>query len=717
MEELQNLLDEEREKTALLLDIINTIPEPIFAKNWQGNFIFANKALAKLYNTTPEVMVGKEDTFFTGNKAQGQFFKENVQGVMRRFEAEHVYEDSTDAKTGDILHFQSLKIPFKNNKEELNIVVIAKDITEITALKNTAETSAKRLKHVLEVSGEGMWDWHTQTNEVFHNSEWERITGVNHSENSFDEFQQCLLDADKLRVNQALTALMEHDTPYDIEFRMVRPDGKEIWVWDRGQVVERDSEGKALWIVGIMQDVTQAKHDQAKINFMAFYDALTHMPNRSLLEDRLKQAIEHTKRSGLGGAVLFIDLDQFKALNDSHGHQAGDQLLIAVSKRIHHLLKAEDTLARFGGDEFVVVLNDLDANPVSAALKAEISAEQIRKEISLPTTIKVSKLSTLIDYKITASIGISLFDKETKDSSQLLQLADLALYQAKANGRDDCVFFDPIMQKELSDTLELEKELKMAIENEHFVLHYQPQYNRQQKVVSAEALIRWSSTTKGLLYPIHFIDFAEKTNLILPIGHWVITQVCKQLQRWKNQPILKDLKLSVNISPKQVWHKSFVEDIIKTVTKYQVSPSQLMLEITESVVLKDLADTVMKMKKLRDFGFKISLDDFGTGYSSLGYLKNLPIDELKIDKSFVSDITDDESDLIMVKTILDLGKNFKLSVVSEGAETQAQRDILYHLGCHLYQGNYYSKPLPVQEFMSLVNKANSSNHVISEKIP
>ena len=707
MEELRKELAKEKEKNALLLDIINAIPEPIFAKNWQGNFIFVNKMLAELYNTTPEMMIGKEDTFFTGNKAQGQFFKENVQGIMRRFEAENVYENTTDAKTGNILHFHSLKIPFKNHKEELNIVVIAKDITEITALKNTAEASAKRLKHVLEVSGEGMWDWHTQTNAVFHNSEWERITGIKHSENSFAEFQNHLCSEDKLHVNQALNALIEHNIPYDIEFRMTRPDGKEIWVWDRGQVVERDSKGKALWVVGIMQDVTQAKHDQAKINFMAFYDALTHMPNRSLLEDRLKQAMEHTKRSGLGGAVLFIDLDQFKALNDSYGHQSGDQLLIAVSKRIHKLLKAEDTVARFGGDEFVVILNDLDANSVNAALKAEVIAEEIRKNISLPVAIKASNLSTLIDYKITASIGISLFNKEVKDANQLLQLADLALYQAKANGRDDCVFFDPIMQKELSYTLELEKDLKAAIDEEHFVLHYQPQYDRQQNIVSAEALIRWDSPSKGLLYPIHFIDFAEETNLILPIGNWVITQACQQLQRWKSQPILQDLQLSVNISAKQVWHKSFVNDIIDIVKKYQVSPSQLMLEITESVVLKDLTESVAKMNQLRDFGFKMSLDDFGTGYSSLGYLKSLPIDELKIDKSFVNDITVDESDLIMVKAILDLGKNFKLNVVSEGVETQTQRDMLYDLGCNLYQGYYYSKPLPLENFVSVVQNTNA----------
>lgn len=702
MEELHYLLNKEKEKNALLLDIVNAIPEPILAKNWQGNFIFVNNALAKLYNTSPESMIGKEDSFFTGNKEQGQFFKENIQGIMCRFKPEEVYEHSTDAKTKEVLHFHSLKVPFKNNKNELNIVVIAKDITEIMSLKNIAEKNEKRLKNILEVSGEGMWDWHPQTNEVFHNSRWEEITGVERSDHSFEEFQNCLFAEDRQRVNQALHALMADNVPYSIEFRMTRPDGTEIWIWDRGQVIERNNKGEALWIVGIMQDVTQTKHDQEKINFMAFYDPLTQLPNRTLLDDRMQQAIQRTKRSGKEGALLFIDLDQFKALNDTHGHQSGDDLLIQVAKRIHKTLRAEDTVARFGGDEFVIILNDLDENPVHAALKAEGIAKEIRHQIAQPIFIKTSKSSTLTEYRITASVGITLFNKNLQNPEQLLQLADLALYEAKAKGRDDCVFFDPAMQTVLSDNIDLEKELRASIEGEGFVLYYQPQYNRQQKIVSAEALIRWISPSRGLLQPIEFIDFAEATNLIIPIGKWVVTQACKQLKIWQTLPEFKELNLSINISAKQVWHESFVEDIIATVKKYKISPSKLVLEITESVVLKDLEDTVTKLLKLRDFGFRISLDDFGTGYSSLGYLKNLPIDELKIDRSFINDIATDDSDLIMVKTILDLGNNFKLSVVSEGVETKSQWDSLHALGCNLYQGYYFSKPLPLDDFIKFV---------------
>jgi len=699
---LQALLDAEKEKNALLLDIINAIPDPIFAKNWDGNFIFVNKKLAELYNTTPETMIGKEDSHFTGNIEQAKFFKENVQAIMKRFETEEVFEQSTDAKTGQIRHFHSLKLPFRNNAKELNIAVIAKDVTELTSLKNVAEASAKRLKYVLEVSGEGLWDWHPQSNQVLHNSEWERITGIERSDNSFAEFQNCLFPEDRPRVNERLTALKEKNTPYDIEFRMRRPDGKEIWIWDRGQVVERDSNGNPVWIVGIMLDVTKSKQDQAKINFMAFYDALTLMPNRSLLEDRLKQAMEHAKRSEMVGALLFIDLDQFKTLNDTHGHQSGDDLLIQVANRIHKILKPDDTLARFGGDEFVVILNDLDDNEINAAHKAELKAIEIRQHISQPIFVKTNHRLVKTEFQITASIGVTLFDKHCQDTQTLLQLSDLALYQAKAKGRDNCVFYDPKMQQELTQTMVLETELRAAIAQQSFMLYYQAQCDNQQNIVSAEALIRWVSPSRGLLLPGEFIDFAEDSNFILPIGKWVISQACKQLQTWQHNPSLQNLKVSVNVSPKQIWHPSFVEQTISLVQEYDIPASNLVLEITESVLLKDMQETIPKIAQLRNFGIKISLDDFGTGYSSLGYLKNLPIDELKIDKSFINDITSDNSDLIMVKTILDLGKNFNLSVVSEGVETAAQQDLLKSFGCNLYQGYYYSKPLPVDEFEALV---------------
>ena len=695
-------LDREKEKNRLLLDIVNAIQEPIVAKNWEGNFVFVNNYVAKLYGTTPAEMIGKEDSYFTGNKKQGQFFKENIQSIMRRFEPDMVYEESTDKNTGEIRYFHSIKTPFKNKLGELHIAVIARDITEITELKNLAEFNAKRLKYVLDVSGEGMWDWNIQTNEVFQNKRWEEITGVKHSKKSFEEFKSCLVEEDRAYVLNALKSLMENNTPYNIEFRFQRPDGTIIWIWDRGQVVEFDEQGKPMLLVGIMQDITEQKINQLKIESMAFYDSLTKLPNRALLNDRLNIAIEHSKRSGQCGAVLFLDLDHFKTLNDSYGHQTGDDLLVIVAERINSLMRKDDTVARFGGDEFVIVLNDLNADRVKAAIKAKHIAHRIRETIAEKISLTPRLTSPKIEYTITASIGITIFDRDVKTTTELLQLADMALYQAKKKGRDDCVIFDPMMQQKLDYTTRLHKELRHTLKHGGFILHYQPQYDSNRHLVSAEALIRWKHPELGLISPSDFIAVAEESNLIVSIGDWVLTEACRQLKEWQSDPRYQHLYLSINISAKQIWQKDFVENIKKIISESAINLSKLKLEITESILLGDISEIVKKLNALVDFGLSFSLDDFGTGYSSLGYLKHLPIDELKIDLSFIHDLPDDKMDLIMVKSIIDLGKNFSLNVVAEGIEKKAHFEILKALGCDAYQGFYFSRPVPVAEFNALI---------------
>ncbi|MFD2230287.1 EAL and GGDEF domain-containing protein [Alkalimarinus sediminis] len=699
---LQLELEAEREKNKLLLDIINAIPEPILAKDWDGNFIFANNHVAQLYGTTPDKMIGKEDSYFTGNKQQGQFFKENVQAIMRSFEPKMVYEESTDKNTGEVRHYHSLKVPFKNSKDEPNIVVIAKDITEITKLKNLAEFNAKRLKYVLEVSGEGMWDWDIRTNVVFQNKRWEEITGVKHSEKSFEEFQDCLVEEDRAYVSESLRALVEENAPYDIEFRFKRPDNKIIWIWDRGQVVEFDADGKPTLLVGIMQDITEQKLNQFKVESMAFYDSLTKLPNRALLNDRLHLAIEHSKRSKQCGAVLFLDLDHFKTINDSYGHKAGDELLVIVAERLKALMREDDTVARFGGDEFVVVLNELDPDPLKSAVKAESIAHDVRASISNKIKVKPNDISSEIDYFITASIGITIFGPDIESASELLQLADLALYQAKRNGRDDYATFDPVMQQKFDYTTRLEKEMRNALKQFNFALYYQPQYDFKQNLVSAEALIRWNHPELGLVGPSDFITLAEESNLILPMGNWVLAEACQQLKEWQSQPKYQHLTLSINISAKQIWQKDFVEDVKKIVVDSAIDLSKLKLEITESVLLDNIDEVAQKLNALVEFGLSFSLDDFGTGYSSLGYLKSLPIEELKIDQSFIRDVLDDEADLIMVKSIIDLGKNFDLTVVAEGIESEQHFNLLKEFGCDVYQGLYFSRPLAISEFDSLM---------------
>lgn len=704
--QLQLELNAEKERSRLLLDIVNAIPEPILAKNWDGNFIFVNQHVAKLYGTTQKEMIGKEDSFFTGNKEHGKLFKESVQGIMRRFKSEMVYEESVDSNTGEIRYFHSLKIPFKNSRDELNIAVIARDVTQITELKNQAEFNAKRLNYVLEVSGEGMWDWNIQTNVVFQNKRWEEITGVKHSEKSIEEFQNCIHEEDRNYVFKSLEALIENNAPYDIEFRFKHPNGKIIWIWDRGQVIEFDDQGKPVLLVGIMQDITQQKINQLKIESMAFHDDLTKLANRALLNDRLQLALEHSKRSKQCGAVLFVDLDHFKTINDSYGHKIGDELLVIVADRIKSLANEGDTVARFGGDEFVFVLNDLHTSPLKAAFKAENIANQIREAICKKISIKLEKNSD-IDCFITASIGITILDSTVETASKLLQLADLALYQVKKNGRDNCAVFDPVMQKKFDYTMRLEIEMKNSLKQGDFVLYYQPQYNFEKKIVSAEALIRWIHPEMGLISPGDFIPVAEETNLILPMGDWVLTQACQQLKKWQSDPKTQHLSLSINVSAKQIWQKNFVSDLKKIVLDSKIDFSKLVLEVTESVVLGDINEVVMKLSELVSFGLTFSLDDFGTGYSSLGYLKNLPINELKIDQSFIRDLLVDKSDLIMVKSVIDLGKNFNLIVVAEGIEEEAHFEHLKKLGCDIYQGFYFSRPLPIKDFNALIQTQTS----------
>lgn len=687
-----------------MLDVINAIPEPIMAKDRHGKFIFSNQALANLYNTTTTEIIGKEDSYFTGDFEQAKLFKESVQAIIKGKKTQTIYERATDTKTGITHSFHSIKTPFVDSKGEDNVVIVATNITDIINLKNLAEKNERRLTGILGVSDEGMWDWNTQTNDVFHNPKWETITGVVDGENSFEEYQRCIFKGDKDKVNKAIQGLLEENAPYNIEYRMVRPsDGKQIWIWDRGVVLEHNDQGEPIWVVGIVQDITDKKTNQEKIESLAFYDVLTQLPNRALLQDRMQQAIEHFKRTKEYGAVLFLDLDRFKELNDTYGHQAGDGLLIEVANRIQAVLRMEDTVARFGGDEFVIIVNSLSPDMLKAALKAENIASNICQAVNNSYSLTTTKEK--VDYQVSASIGIALIDSMDIEPPQLLQLADVALYRAKENGRDNYVIFNPKMQEQLNHTIKLEKEIRLSIKRSDFTLYYQPQYDIKGNLIAAEALIRWIHPELGLVSPGDFITVAEDSNLIVPIGSWVLTEACKQLKQLQSDKRYQHISLSVNISAKQILQKNFVSDVIKIVTESKINKGKLKLELTESVLLKDMEDTIEKLQQLQHFGVHFSLDDFGTGYSSLGYLKNLPISELKIDRSFIQDITDEESDLIMVKTIIDLGKNFGLNVVSEGVETKLQLNTLATLGCDIYQGFYFSKPLPLESFLPLISNS------------
>lgn len=460
----------------------------------------------------------------------------------------------------------------------------------------------------------------------------------------------------------------------------------------------RDKDQKIRNFVAVLQDITERRLAEQQVQSLAFFDPLTNLPNRRLLIDRLESVMALTKRRQAHGSLLFIDLDHFKILNDSHGHQVGDKLLIDVSERIKSCIRLEDTVARFGGDEFVVLLTDLDEQAVTAAQQASHVAEKIREQLNRPYFLSLDKQDSQIEHNSSASIGITIFQNHDKSIDDLLKWTDMAMYQAKASGRNEVRLFDPDMQTQLDERAQLEQDLRKAIELEQLSLHYQPQVDKESRILGAEALLRWQHPERGAISPAQFIPLAEETGLILKIGEWVLNTACQQLAEWRHDPKLCVVQLAVNISAKQLRQPDFVAGIEQLVTQYKINPLMLKLELTESVLLNNIEDSITKMRQLRLLGIQFSMDDFGTGYSSLSYLKQLPLSQIKIDQSFIRDLVEDEMDAVMVQAIMTLGQSFQMSVIAEGVENQEQFDLLRDFKCEFFQGFYFGRPIPVEEF-------------------
>lgn len=434
----------------------------------------------------------------------------------------------------------------------------------------------------------------------------------------------------------------------------------------------------------------------AEINNLAFYDPLTMLANRRLLVDRLKQTLASSARTGNEGALLFLDMDHFKTLNDTHGHNSGNLLLQEVSKRLISCVRVGDTVARLGGDEFVVILEALGSNKVAAATYARAIANKILAALSQPYQLESQP------YSCTASIGVTLFNNSKTGIEALLQQADIAMYQAKKEGRNTLRFYDPQMQDAINIRAILEDDLHTAIEEHQFLLHYQVQVNDKGHPIGAEALIRWLHPERGLLSPVSFIPLSEETGLIVPIGQWVLETACAQLSEWQQQVSTSDLVLAVNVSAKQFAQNDFVNQVQIAIQRFSINPTRLKLELTESMLLHDIDETIATMDALRSIGVQFALDDFGTGYSSLQYLKRLPLNQIKIDQSFVRDIAVDNHDRSIVRTIIAMAKNLDLNVIAEGVETQEQQQILLGKGCSTFQGYFFGRPEPIHKFESLL---------------
>lgn len=489
-------------------------------------------------------------------------------------------------------------------------------------------------------------------------------------------------------------ALQRGET-WEGEFYNRRKDGSDYVDFATVSPI-RQADGKISHYVSIQENITSRKMGEARIYDLAFFDQLTRLPNRMLMEDRLNQLMAISARQHEFCALLFIDLDKFKNVNDTLGHHVGDQMLKSVAKCLVGCVRDTDTVARFGGDEFIVLLPALSHDEKSAAVNAKATAMQILARLD-----QIYQLGETVMHG-TASIGVTLFHGDSVAAAQLLKQADMAMYQSKEGGRNMVRFFNPSLEVQMKQRAMMEDDLRTAVREQQFILHYQPQYNQDGVLTGAEVLVRWVHPTQGVISPTIFIPFAEDNGFILQIGEWVLEKACRQLTRWTADPAYPAITLAVNVSAIQFKQHDFVEVVRRVVERSGTDPARLKLELTESMLVDKVEEIIDKMLILQRQGIRFALDDFGTGYSSLSLLKQLPLDQLKIDQSFVRHILDDPSDAAIAKTIITLASSLGLGVIAEGVEAESQREFLCQSGCPEYQGYLFAKPMSEQDFEELM---------------
>lgn len=565
------------------------------------------------------------------------------------------------------------------------------DVTDYLAAQEALRQSEARWRSLTQLSS----DWYWEQDAAFR---FVRLHGGQQSNLSMhDEAHYGLArwELPHTGVTQAQwhmhhAQLKAHEVFHDFEMERPTNDGTSIWVSVSGEPIF-DSTGQFSGYRGVARNITQRKKAEAEIQRLAFYDELTGLPNRRLLLDRLERATAACARSTDHGALLFLDLDNFKDINDTLGHEWGDRLLVQVGLRIKGCVRANDTVARLGGDEFVVILQGLHTVETEAAVETEAIAQKILAMLNQPYDLEGRQIHS------TPSIGIALFSGPAQPAQELLKRTDLAMYQAKAQGRNTLCFFDPGMQAAASARSTLETDIRQGLQRDEFILHYQPVVDAQGHMLGAEALVRWQHPQRGMVPPGQFITLAEQTGLILQLGRQVLRAACRQLALWNTQPERAHWTVAVNVSAQEFRHPDFVQQVLTILENTGADPHLLKLELTESLLLHDVEESISKMQALRTLGVGFSLDDFGTGYSSLSYLKRLPLDQLKIDQSFVRDVLTDPNDAAIACTVVALANSLGLDVVAEGVETQGQHAFLLANGCRRFQGYYFGRPVPAQD--------------------
>jgi diguanylate cyclase (GGDEF)-like protein/PAS domain S-box-containing protein len=569
-------------------------------------------------------------------------------------------------------------------------------VTDISAQKEALarlQESETRFRSLTELSSDWYWEQDDQFRFV-------RVDGSLENSNALPpdayvgktRWESGVQGVSGAQWAQHRETLEAHKVFHDFEMQRERRDGRLMWVSISGTPIF-DANGTFTGYRGTGRDITARRQAEFDIERLAFYDVLTGLPNRRLLIDRLRQALEFSARNTSHGALIFIDLDNFKSLNDTLGHHVGDQLLQQVAQRLIKCVRSADTVARLGGDEFVVMLEELGQYPTDAAVQTEIVGQKILTALNQEYTIAGHR------HHSSPSVGVTLFYQHMHAWEELLKRADLAMYQAKAAGRNTLRFYDPEMQAVASSRAQLEADMREGLTRHEFALHYQLVVDENRKTTGVEALLRWKHPQRGMISPAEFISVAEQSALILPLGAWVLEAACKQLVQWAAKTNTQALSIAVNVSARQFRQVEFVNQVVALVKASGANPQRLKLELTESLLVHDVEDAVRKMEELRSFGVRFSLDDFGTGYSSLSYLKRLPLSQLKIDQSFVRDVLLDPNDAAIARTIMNLAQSLDLGVVAEGVETEGQMAFLVRNGCRAFQGYLFGRPLPIDQLV------------------
>lgn len=670
---------ESRRITAQLGATLASMTEAFATLDGQGRFTYANEATCRLLQRSSAQLLGRRIWRELDDPDSGRL----------RQQVRHALE------SGQGLELEGFFLPLKRWLElrlypyAQGLAVYVHDVSERRQAQEELlllKTSIARLNDVVLIAE------HTEAGGariVFANDAFTRLTGYTLAEVLGQHprlLQGPLTQASEIeRIRQALA----RGEPVRAELINHRKDGQTFWVELEVVPVEESPRGVRHW-VAVGRDISARKAQDDAIEHLAFYDTLTQLPNRRLLMERLQKALSSPDAHRRHGALMFIDLDHFKVLNDTLGHARGDLLLQQVAQRLSGCVRRHDTVARLGGDEFVVMLEDLASDTDAALTKARAVGQKILQTLSQPYDLSGH------EFHGTCSVGITAFHTGHDGMGELLKQADLAMYQAKAAGRNAMCFFDPAMQAAASAHAALTSELRQALHEQRFVLHYQPQVGRQGHMVGVEALVRWrrGHTLAG---PAEFIAQAEDSGLILPLGSWVLETACRQISAWAERAETEHLVVAVNVSARQFRDPEFVDRVMATIRRTGIRPSRLKLELTESLLATDIDVTIAKMGMLKELGVTLSIDDFGMGYSALSYLKHLPLDQLKIDRAFIKDVLTDPNDAAIARTIIGLAQSLGLAVIAEGVETQAQRDFLERHGCEHYQGHLFCAPLGIED--------------------